>query len=336
MILFRADGGPGIGSGHLMRCLALAQALRDRGEAVGLATVSPDLPAVNEWRGEGAAIIPVGAPRGSRKDGEIALASARHLKARAMVADGYAFDPGYIATLKTSGLPLMQYDDLGLTATVADWVVNQNPGAETCSYPAGTTVLRGLRYLALRRALRALTKRARPVGVIPRLLVTFGGDDEDNLALAAMKALRDLPVPFVADVIVTAGPAGLATVRDAAAAVRDRFRVSGPTDIVPLMATADLGLCAGGSTSLELCALGVPMVIVSTADNQIGAAFLEKVGVARFAGNGKATMARAIATVGELLADPEQCRTMGSQGRALIDGCGVDRLARLLLEGCEE
>lgn len=336
MILFRADGGPGIGAGHLMRCLALAQALCDRAETVALATIAPDIPIVEGWRAEGGAVVAIHAARGDRDDAEATLAAARRLAARALVTDGYAFGPHYIASLKDSGLPLLQYDDMGLKATAADWVVNQNPGAEACSYPAGTMVLRGPRYLALRRPLRRLLNREPTMTAIPRLLVTFGGDDEQNLALAAVEALRDLPLSFVADVIVTAGAEGLAAVRTAAFTDPDRFRVSGPTDIVPLMAAADLALCAGGATSLELCALGVPMVIVSAADNQIGAAPLEAAGAARFAGSGRNAVAGAVALAGELLADPERRRAMGATGRTLIDGRGVERLAGLLLEGREE
>ncbi|MDP6781724.1 MAG: glycosyltransferase, partial [Alphaproteobacteria bacterium] len=165
------------------------------------------------------------------------------------------------------------------------------------------------------------------------LLVTFGGYDEDNLALAAMRELAGVEAPFAATVICSADADGLAEAQTFAASHPDRFRVLPPGDIVPLMAVADLALCAGGTTALELASLGVPMVLVTVADNQeSGAAALAGAGCARLAGRGIGALPDAARALGDLLRDAAACKDMGRAGTTLVDGNGAARISEAIQE----
>ena len=332
-ILFRADAGEEIGSGHLMRCLGLAQYLRDEGASCSLLTTGAEEPAVARWREEEINVQEHQAKRGSPEDAAATLAVAAATGAQWIVADGYDFDIAWQRAVKEGGAGLLCFDDLGGASFAANMVVNQNPGAQDLSHDVeGGDVLSGPDYVVLRREFRHL-KRETSSGP-PRLLVTFGGYDRDNLALAAMGELVKLTEPFTATVICSAGTNGLEEAGTFAASHSDRFRVLPPADMAPLMAAADLALCAGGTTTLEMAALGVPMVLVTVADNQEpSAAALDESGCAHLAGRGVAALGQAAKALGDLLRDPAACEDMGRAGAALVDGRGVERIAGALREG---
>ncbi len=332
-ILFRADAGEEIGSGHLMRCLGLAQYLRDEGASCSLLTTGKEEPAVARWRGEEINVQEHRTKCGSPEDAAATLAAAAAIGAQWIVADGYDFDIAWQRVAKEGGAGLLCFDDLGGAPFAADMVVNQNPGAQDLSYDMedGGRVLSGPDYVVLRRDIRCLKREA--ASSPPRILVTFGGYDGDNLALAAMRELAGLEAPFTATVICAVDAEGLAEAQAFAASHPGRFHVTPPTDISPLMAAADLALCAGGTTALEMAALGVPMVLVTVADNQEpGAAALDGAGCARLAGRGIGALGQATKVLSDLLRDPAAREDMSRAGTALIDGCGVKRIFGALQE----
>jgi spore coat polysaccharide biosynthesis predicted glycosyltransferase SpsG len=190
----------------------------------------------------------------------------------------------------------------------------------------GGCVLAGPDYVMLRRDIRHIHREA--PSTPPHLLVTFGGYDTDNLALVAMRELVGMEAPFTATVICSADARGMEEAEAFAASHPDRFRVLSPTDIAPLMAAADLAFCAGGTTTLELAACGVPMIVVTVADNQEpGAAALDRAGCARLAGQALETFPAAVKEIGCLLGDDGARTEMSRLGSKLIDGRGVERIA---------
>jgi UDP-2,4-diacetamido-2,4,6-trideoxy-beta-L-altropyranose hydrolase len=332
-ILFRADAGKKIGSGHLMRCLGLAQYLRDQGAVCLLLTTGREEPAVDRWREEEINVKEHQAERGSLEDAAVTLAAAVECAAQWIVADGYDFGVVWQRAAKEGGARLLCFDDLGGASFAADLVVNQNPGAQDLSYDMdGGEALAGPGYVVLRRDLRRL-KREAP-STPPHLLVTFGGYDEDNLALAAMRELVGLETPFAATVICSADERGLGEAQAFAASHSNLFSVLPPTDILPLMAAADLALCAGGTTALELASLGIPMVLVTVAINQeLGAAALAEAGCARLAGRGVGALGPAARLLGDLLRDFAAREDMSRAGTILADGEGVTRIAGAMHAG---
>jgi len=332
-ILFRADASAEIGSGHLMRCLGLAQYLRDEGAFCSLLTRTAEKePVLTRWREEEINIETHQAARGSLKDAEATLAVAADIGTQWIVADGYDFSLNWQRAVKEGGARLVCFDDLGGATVAADLVVNQNPGAQDLSYNTeGGQVLAGTDYVVLRRDLRRLKREASSQP--PHLLATFGGYDEDNLALAAMKELTRLETPFSATVICAADTRGLEEAKAFAASHGETFRILPPGDILPLMAAADLALCAGGTTSLELASLGAPMVLVTVADNQEpGAAALAGAGCACLAGRGVGALGAAAKLLDDLLRDSSAREEMSRAGTTLVDGRGAARISEAMQE----
>jgi spore coat polysaccharide biosynthesis predicted glycosyltransferase SpsG len=154
-LILRADGGPGIGGGHIMRWLALAQAWSETGgrAAFCAAALAPSLQ--QRLVDEGFGCTTLDATAGSNADVEATLATAKSLGARVIVIDGYQFPVEFHQRLRDAGLKIAAIDDNGeIGRYTDDLVINQNRHASATLYAqrAGhTRLLLGTEYALLRR-----------------------------------------------------------------------------------------------------------------------------------------------------------------------------------------
>ncbi len=179
-ILIRADATPQVGTGHVMRCLALAQAWREGGgrALVACASMTPALEA-RLWD-EGIAVARLASDSGSAQDAAETLALARREGAAWAVVDGYGFSGEYQQAIARAGLPLLAVDDYGHADHYwAGLVLNQNLDASDALYPSrepATQLLLGTSYALLRLEFWPWRGQARPAEAIARrVLVTMGG-----------------------------------------------------------------------------------------------------------------------------------------------------------------
>lgn len=274
-LLLRVDGHAAIGGGHVMRCLALAQAWQDAGgwAAFASAGMAPSLR--ERVAQEGFACSEIAAESGSAGDAASTAAIAGEISARIVVIDGYHFGPGFRAPLHAGGLVTMAIDDNGEAGPCADHLIlNQNIHAAPALYPnAGsrTKLLLGTRYALLRREFRRNIRRSvSRDGSVRTILVTLGAVDRDNVTGSVIEALRSLDLAGAAVEIVAGGanPHG-ASINQASTAVAGARIVTDPgVGMAELMAGADLAITAGGTTMWELSAMGVPFIAVIVAENQ--------------------------------------------------------------------
>jgi UDP-2,4-diacetamido-2,4,6-trideoxy-beta-L-altropyranose hydrolase len=339
-LLLRADAGGRLGTGHVMRCLALAQAWQAAGGRVAFASAS--LPEALEVRilAEGVGVHRLPVEPGGEADTRESLALAGRLGARWAVVDGYQFGAYVQQRLVERGVRVLAVDDYGHAGSyVADLVLNQNLQADAalyCRVQPSTRLLLGLNYLLLRREFwgwrgwaRQTPERAR------KILVTMGGTDPDNVTLQIVRALgrlasEDLEVR----VVVGGGNPHRAILEDAVRQTPCVVLCVDVHDIPAQMAWADVAVSAAGSTSWELAFMGVPMLSVVLADNQAPvAAALERGRLAWSLGEGMAlNPARLASALRELLAD-QTCRAlMSRRGQALVDGRGAQRAVGEMLK----
>lgn len=277
LLLIRADAGVAIGVGHVMRCLALAQAWQDAGGEAALAAVSLPDSLHARLRGEGVSVHRIAATVGDDADGAATLALARRLAAAWVAVDGYEFSSDYFRRLRTAGLRVLALDDMAhLPSYPVDVLLNQNLGAVPETYaplvPPEATLLLGPRHSLLRREFRrAANSPARPLHEPRRVLVSFGGSDPDNHSSQVIRNLaRHARYPL--EVVVLAGAASphvqwlRATAE--AAPFRCEVRVDVP-DVAAQMLWADAAITAGGSTVWELASLRVPALIGASSENQL-------------------------------------------------------------------
>ncbi|MFZ2879537.1 MAG: UDP-2,4-diacetamido-2,4,6-trideoxy-beta-L-altropyranose hydrolase, partial [Phototrophicaceae bacterium] len=196
-LLIRADASTEIGTGHVMRCLALAQAWQDKGGGVTYCCAT--LPQTLHTRlvTEQITVRRLDAMAGSANDAESVIALAREIGAEAVVVDGYVFGSEYQKLIKNAGLRLLFIDDYGHAEHYyADFVLNQNAHADTITYvnrESNTQLLLGTRYALLRREFWPWRGRKRPtVPQANKLLVTMGGSDPDNITMRLLDKLTSI------------------------------------------------------------------------------------------------------------------------------------------------
>lgn len=334
-LLMRVDSSVEIGTGHAMRCLALAQGWRDAHGRVSVVTAEM-LPAVQErFEREGLETIPLAVEPGSTADAAATAALARDRDAAWVAVDGYRFGGAYQETIRAGGSRLLVFDDYGHAGEYsADLVINQNASASERLYrhrAPHTRLLLGPRYVVLQRTFRSRKPREDPPPAEARnLLVTMGGVDPKNATGRVLRELERAGLRGVR-VQVVAGSSHLhrSEVEAAATASPLEVRVErDPPDMAEIMAEADLAIAAAGTTSWELAYLGVPSLLLAVADNQRDVAqSLDRAGAARSLGSYDGLTEDAIARAARELAQAPTVRgEMSRRARALVDGQGVPRV----------
>lgn len=341
-LLIRADANSRIGAGHVMRCLALAQAWQDAGGQVVFA-MTPDAPAIERrLEAEGMKIVHATATPGSHDDANQTAELARHHDAPWVIADGYDFGADFQRIVKEAKLALLVVDDYGhADRYYADGILNQNMHAREDLYAGrepNTRLLLGPRHALLRRE---FVDRAREswsyADVARRVLVTLGGGDDDGLTARVVDALARADIPDL-EARIVAGPAssGNESIRQAIGRSSGDVRLlTDATDMPGLMAWADVAVSAGGSTCWELAFMGLPPLILVRADNQVGiAAGLDAGGFGINLGvPDDMSMARLPGELVRLLDDSNLRQRMSRKGRALVDGKGAGRVRDFLAVG---
>jgi len=338
-LLVRADASAQIGTGHLMRCLALAQAWQDAGgRAVFL--MATEVPALkSRLHSEGMEVVHLPVQPGSTDDAVQTADYAQQVGADWVVVDGYHFGADYQRIIKDSGLRLLFIDDIGHAGHYsADLVLNQNIHAHEGLYPNRepyTRLLLGTRYVLLRREFLKWRGWKREIPEVARkVLVTMGGSDPDNVTLKVIQALQQVDMDGL-EAIVVVGGINLHYEALQSAVQNSRFPIrleSNVTDMPELMAWADVAISGGGSTSWELAFMGVPTIAVILASNQRPIAErLDAMGVAVNLGQYEDVSSAKIAqVVMELLTAPTRRAQMSQHGRQLVDGEGTARVLMCL------
>ncbi|WP_424096618.1 UDP-2,4-diacetamido-2,4,6-trideoxy-beta-L-altropyranose hydrolase [Moorena producens] len=274
-LVIRADASPKIGTGHVMRCLALAQAWLEAGGQVTLlmGTAAPTLEA--RLQAEGIQVAHVSVSPGSGEDAEQTIAQAKALGATWVVVDGYHFGADYQRVIKEAGLRLLFIDDYGHAAHYwADLVLNQNVYAHEGLYPkreSYTQLLLGTQYTLLRKEFWPWQGWQRQIPTVARkVLVTLGGADPDNVTLKVIQALQQVKVEGLEAVVVVGGSNPhyeqlQAAVHDSGAAITLKYNVK---NMPELMAWADVGISGGGSTTWEMAFMGTPNLVITLTDSQ--------------------------------------------------------------------
>jgi len=342
-LIFRADASVAMGTGHVMRCLALAQAWQDQGGRC-LFAMAQATPAVEErLRSEGIEVaIPPVTPGSTTEDAAELVELARANRAGWVVVDGYDFAAEYQRILKAAGLKQLFVDDSGHAGEYcADLVLDANAHASESFYrqrEASTRLLLGTRYALLRREFTPWREWKREIAPVGRkVLVTMGGSDPENVGERVIRALNKAGGENL-DVTVVAGSTNphVDAIERVASEFPGRLQLLHKVSSMPeLMAWADLAIIAAGGTLWELLYMGCP--VVSFTRNQVQQQILSQLGDDRVVQNmgcaQKLDSAVLAATISELAVSPAVRSRMSALGRETVDGKGADRVCSQLLNG---
>jgi UDP-2,4-diacetamido-2,4,6-trideoxy-beta-L-altropyranose hydrolase len=333
----RADADSKIGTGHIMRCIALAQAWQDQeGEVTFISNCESEALRERIQR-EKFRFIPVGKVCCDPSDLTNTLSILRDKSAdqkKWLVLDGYHFTPDYQRAIRDAGTRLLIIDDMNhLPHYHADILLNQNIHALDLKYHCDedTTLLLGTHYTLLRRVFskykdfkRQIPERAK------NILVTLGGGDPDNVTLKVIEALKLLNEPDIAvKIIIGSANPHQAILRKALAPAHFVAELLiNSLNMPELMAWADMAVSAGGSTCWELVFMGVPFLAIVLAENQRSIVVsLDTKNVAINCGDGnKITTEKFCKIFSNILCNREERALMYSQGSQLNDGNGSIRV----------
>ncbi len=325
-----------MGTGHVMRCLALAQAWQDAPGGKVVFAAAELLPFLRErLLSEGIDIVTVEARPGSRDDVRQVADLAQRLAARWVVVDGYHFHADYQQGIKETQLKLLFVDDAGNAGPYcADIVLNQNLHAAESMYDHRepcTRLLLGAPYILLRRDFTASREPERPINpVARRLLISMGGSDPDNITAKVVEMLRNLEVPaWEAVAVLAQSSPHFASLTDAVRiAALPLQLLQNVADMARWMRWADLAITAGGTTIWELAFMGLPAVAMTRGEHERmllqGAS---RQGIAIDVGPFQALEAQDLSRVVASLAfDKARRLQMSRAGQAFVDGLGATRV----------
>ena len=347
-LFVRADANTRIGTGHVMRCLALAQAWNNTEDRVIflMAEVPPALK--QRLRSEGMEVIHLSTQPGTDEDARQTAALARKNGAQWVVVDGYHFGGDYQRIIKDANQRLLFIDDNGHSDHYyADIVLNQNIYAHESLYlnkESYTQLLLGSRYVLLRREFLNWQGWKREIPeVAHKVLVTLGGSDPDNVTMKVLKALSRIDIQGL-EVKAIVGPSNphFESLKNAMLSAcpvesQEAIHTGAPCsmhilkdvdNMSELMAWADVAISAGGSTCWELAFMGLPNIALILAENQ--RPISELLSTRRVTINlgwhenlSPADMAHSIT---HLLHAPETRAQMGRCAREHVDGEGARRV----------
>lgn len=354
-VVFRVDASSRMGVGHMMRCLTLAETLRERGAQIRFVcrehkgnliallqqkampvTVLP-APAINDTTSGEDYAAWLGVTRA--EDAKQTIEALNGENPDWLVVDHYGLDVEWEQRLRPHVSKLMVIDDLANRRHDCDVLLDQNYSAEgeqryAGLVPGACRLLVGPRYALLRPEYVAHRKTLRDRdGQVSRVLVFFGGTDQQNVTGMALEALsypdlRHLKV----DVVVGANnPHRNSIEQQVLRRPHTTLHASRP-HLADLMAQADLALGAGGATTLERLCLGLPSLVVSIAENQMPscAALHHSRLINYFGHQDKVDAAGFCNEIIRMIGNPSRLVEMSLAGQALVDGFGADLINETL------
>ncbi len=301
-VLFRTDASVAIGSGHLMRCLTLAQALRQAGHQVYFACRQHQghlLPLLADLGFTSFTLPLLANPPQHGYQAWLGCSEAEDASALIacldqtpvttvqspkmfdwLVVDHYGLGARFCQALRSRCRAVLQIDDLANRQYDCDVLLDQNLVPDFASryqtlLPDHCQPLLGPRFALLRPEFAGFVPTNRQCTASfnarspARILVFFGGSDAQNFTSLAINALQQLQEPhWLADIVIgQANPHRLLLQQLCAQDRRLTLLVQTP-GMAGLMAAADLMIGAGGATHWERACLGLPAIVVALADNQ--------------------------------------------------------------------
>jgi UDP-2,4-diacetamido-2,4,6-trideoxy-beta-L-altropyranose hydrolase len=179
-IQFRVDGSSTIGLGHLVRCIALAQMLKNDFEITFICREIPKI-MIGELDELGFNYLEI----------ENEFTFINKIKSdNIIVLDGYHFDTAYQQKLKATGAKLVCIDDMHNREFVADLIINHAPGITPQDYKTlpFTQFALGLDYALLRPVFLEQAKNQRTIKAVETVMICFGGSDNKNLTQSSLQA----------------------------------------------------------------------------------------------------------------------------------------------------
>lgn len=340
--LFRCDVSPAVGMGHLRRCLTLAYELKKRGATIYFLCRAADFDwvkeikeIVDEWEELDWKLAP-------KADAVKVIHFYNTRKIDVAVIDHYRIDAEYQQKLYKSAVRWLQFDGTAQQSFWANWVLNASPAADIRVYEQlkqrkETELLIGPDYALLRTGFSQYRQNVRLRDQVQKILLTFGGGDDKGMTVFCLDAIKFIDPkierialvssanPYLSDIVGYVKKSGSENIKLFVDIQR----------IARHVAEADIAITAGGTTTFETAMMGLPSLIVQTADNQsLNAKAWQEYGVAIDLGSFSKLKRQVLErkTV-ELINNSKLCKSMSDKGKMMVDGLGASRVSHFLFKG---
>lgn len=352
-IFIRADASEIIGTGHVMRCLTLANQITRHHSYIDVIFIYSSMPdhlhEVITDKNYVGINIQSSYEIGSLEDaGYVADKLATKFiinESDWLIIDHYQIDSTWESVLGKLIANILVIDDLANRMHRCNVLLDPNlyDNYETRYdelVPQNTLKLLGPKFTLLREEF-SLTRNSqlhRETSAIQRILICFGGTDPTNETIKVLAAIEPLLIgSFNFEVTVIAGKANpnISAIRAKCEKTPGTELLIQPESMALEMAKSDLAICSGGTLTWERYCMGLPAVTIAIADNQIQVAKTgQDMGIDLFLGESKAVLEKDIRSgLFKLLNDTEHVRKASKLAMEVIDGRGTERVAELLFPG---
>ena len=336
MIVIRCDASDQWGMGNLMRCRALAQALK--AENVKVAMVGPrletqqlgDTEIFEQW-------FPMAWQNNSIENARQLLEIANQLNARMLVIDDPRADEDFQKYLYAAQMKWLQFDGTANKPIWANWILNALPSADAQTYsqvvrnPSARLFL-GPKYAVLRQEFASTVKKSNSSTDVTTVLMTFGGGDDRGAIAWSLKSLQPIINKKIKLKIISGAtnPQNNNNLKmlEAISNVHIEYFIQ-PVAPWEIMSECDLAVMASGTTVHEVNVFQVPMVLMSLVENQ------DKPGQAWAKAVDATYLGDWTKLESELLRDSVQTQLQKLHLRntpPLVDGLGASRISKVLCE----
>jgi UDP-2,4-diacetamido-2,4,6-trideoxy-beta-L-altropyranose hydrolase len=346
--MIRADASVQMGYGHVMRCLTLADELRDRGASVEF--ICRENPGglsefIEKKRGFFVHKLPI--KKDSIKDNDWNMEAkqiSEVLKGKNefidwLIIDHYEVESKCERKLRPLVKKILVIDDLANREHHCDLLLDQNFYLTKNRYegkvPKECILLLGPNYALLRKEFTTERKKLKKRDVdIKRVLVFFGGSDPTNETSKVLDEIENKDFSSLTfDIIVGQNNPELERIKSKISQLNNVSIHEQVNNMAYLMSKADFSIGAGGSVHWERCCMGLPSVVVTTASNQVETteALAEKE-IIDYLGECSRIDYYDLLSILKQMNTVKHYRALSVNGMNLVDGLGVNRLVEHVIK----
>lgn len=332
-VFIRVDMNPVIATGHMMRCLSIADAVTKFGKKVIFITADEYPSELLIQRGYENIVLHTD---WQRMEGEVSRIKAliKEYCVEKLLVDSYQVTVDYLQELKRA-VEVIYLDDLDAFDYPVDKLICYANYFRQFSYGQKSVdegYYLGMDYVPLRNVFQNCPAK-KISNRIEKVLLLSGGSDSCGIIKRMVEAFKDKEVTLIT--VCGRFYEGFEELKEEYKEYSNLVFYQNITNLEDYMKEVDLAVSAGGTTLYELCAVGTPTISYSFADNQLyNVKQFAKDGLIDYAGDVRTDdiFANVVALYEKYNADRDIRQKRSAFMQQMVDGKGAERIAQILIE----
>lgn len=352
-VVFRVDASNQIGSGHVMRCLTLADLFKKSGSNINFITRNHvgNLDSLIESRGYEIYTLPKIEKIKAQKltgylkwlgvlqseDARQSVQKIRNDIIDLLVVDHYALDIEWESILRSQVKSILVIDDLANRKHDCDWLLDQNlfSNRERYDYLVSNKTIKifGPKYALVNEDFLKYRKNVSKIQSIKRIFIFFGGSDLFNLTMMTLKSLKHPKFKKLELVVVIgAGNPYASEIKKFVSNIDNAVLHIQVKNMAELMSSSDISIGSGGSATWERFAIGLPCLVVTFGrDQELVIKELVKNNYTTWLGNVKQVNQSVISNATlKMIDNPKELYEKQIKSQKLVDGMGAKRVFKII------